>query len=99
MIFSKNIYISTKAKLRKNDIEKLKNNKPVAGMYIILVNLKSNNLFEIMDSYYFFRKRHNLEDYKIIAILTSKKACFLHVKKIFENFLPKGLENIKEYYF
>ncbi len=101
MIFSEKIIYSEKVKNNRDFhklIESVKSNKPIFRIFLIVINTKSNSLFNIMSTNEMFKKFYSVDDYIVVGVAYNKKDAFLLLKDIMEKYYEEvgSLDNIKE---
>ena len=86
----KKLYLDDIIKNEDEIFQKLSEGEIIYNLYLICVNKKGNNLFEIFESKYIFNKFNKDREYIVVGMCYGKYKAFDIIKDIFNEYLTLG---------
>lgn len=93
----KNLYLDEEIENENEILDMISDGKIIFNLYLICVNKKNENLFEILECKEIFKEINRDKEYILIGMAYGKENAFLIIKQIFEKciFLKEDMKNIK----
>lgn len=86
----KKLYLDEKIENEDEILKILSDGNIIYNLYLICVNKKSNNIFEILESKEIFKNINKNKEYIIVGMCYGKSKAFLIIKQIFQEYISLG---------
>lgn len=93
----KKIYLDEEIEDKNEILNMISEGKIIFNLYLICVNKKNENIFEILECKEIFKEINKDKEYILIGMSYGKEKAFFIIKQIFEEYIFSGqdIKNIK----